>query len=330
MRDASRPPVTRARAAHWRPLALHGAVIAVLFGLQFVLPEYHHLIATRIMLLAVFANGYNLLYGYTGLLSLGHALFFATGMYTAGLSVTHFGVPVLTAFGLAIGVGVMVAALIGAVALRTRGVAFMIVTLMFSQVAYLTILYFNVYTRGDEGFVLPATARSFHLWTYTVDLTDPSTRYFLALGLLIISLGVVYGWIHGTSGRALRAVRENELRTHFLGYNTFAIKLNAVIISGGLSAAAGAAYALLFAYIGASFAGIAYSIDALLFTLLGGAGTVLGPLLGSFLMFYLIDSTSQVTGAYLLPVGVTLIVLIVYCPQGILGTVRDKWLPWLP
>jgi branched-chain amino acid transport system permease protein len=114
-----------------------------------------------------------------------------------------------------------------------------------------------------------------------------------------------------------------------LGYNTFAIKLKAVVISGTLSAAAGAAYALLFAYVGSSFAGISYSIDALLFTLLGGAGTILGPLLGSFMMFYLVDISSNYTTAYLLVTGLVLILLVLFFPRGILGTVRDKWIPWL-
>ncbi len=313
-----------------KSLLLHALVIALLFGLQFVLPEYHHLTATRIMVLAVFAMGFNVLFGYTGLLSLGHALFFATGLYAAGLTVYHLQWGVVPAFVFALFTGALVSALIGAIALRTRGVAFMIVTLMFAQVAHLATLYFTTYTRGDEGLVLPESARSLEWMGLQLDLTDPATRYFIAWSLLTVCLVIVYRLVNGPTGRALIAIRENEERTRMLGYNTFAIKLKAMVISGTLAAAAGAAYSLLFAYIGSSFASIQYSIDALLFTLVGGAGTILGPLLGSFMMFYLIDIASNYTAAWLLVTGVVLIFLILYFPKGVLGTVRERWAGWLP
>ena len=144
----------------WRKsLLLHGAILAVLFGLQFVLPEYHHLAVTRVLLLAVFAMGFNLLFGYTGLLSLGHAMFFAAGMYGAGLTAYHLAWPVPAAmlFGVLCGAGLSL--VVGLLALRTTGVAFMIVTLMISQVVYLATVYFTTWTRGDEGLVMPAAAR---------------------------------------------------------------------------------------------------------------------------------------------------------------------------
>ncbi len=313
-----------------KSLLLHATVIAVLFCLQFVLPEYHHLIATRIMVLAVFAMGFNVLFGYTGLLSLGHALFFATGLYAAGLTVYHLEWGVASAFVFAIFTGALVSALVGAIALRTRGVAFMIVTLMFAQVAYLATLHFTTWTRGDEGLVLPESARSMELMGLQFNLTDPATRYFIAWTLLTVCLIIIYRLVNGPTGRALIAIRENEERTRMLGYNTFAIKLKAVVISGTLSAGAGAAYSLLFAYIGSSFASIQYSIDVLLFTLVGGAGTVLGPLVGSFMMFYLIDIASNYTAAWLLVTGAVLIFLILYFPKGILGAVRERWIAWLP
>ena len=115
-----------------------------------------------------------------------------------------------------------------------------------------------------------------------------------------------------------------------LGYDVFRAKLAAVVLSGLFCAAAGGAYALLFGYVGAGFASIQYSILPLLWVLAGGAATTLGPLAGTLFMFYLIDYTSGVTSAYLLLVGVALILLILFFPKGILGTVRARWLPWLP
>lgn len=313
-----------------RSLALHVSVPALLLILLFVLPEYHQLTVARIMILAVFALGYNVLFGYTGLLSLGHAMFFACGLYAAGLPVYHLGWSVPSAFLFATVVSALASAVIGAIALRTHAVAFMIVTLMFSQVAYLATFYFSNYTNGDDGLVLPQHARSFEVWGRHVDLTDPAVRYLIALALLTASILFVHQVVKSGIGREWVAVRENETRTKMLGYNTFLIKFKAMVVSGTLSGTAGAAYGLLFAYVGSTFASIQYSIDALLFTLLGGAGTVLGPVLGSFIMFYLIDLFSSYTNAYLLATGVVLILLIVYFPSGVLGTLRKKWLRWLP
>ena len=115
-----------------------------------------------------------------------------------------------------------------------------------------------------------------------------------------------------------------------LGYDVQRNKLSAMVLSGLFCAASGAAYALLFGYIGSTFASIQYSILPLLWVLLGGAATTLGPLLGTLFMFYVIDVTSGYTSAWLLIVGVALIVLVLFFPKGVLGTVRERWLPWLP
>ena len=313
-----------------KAIVLHLSVIAALFIIQFFLPEYHHLTITRVMILAIFAMGYNLLFGYVGLLSLGHAMFFGAGLYTAGMTTYHLGWSVPAAFAGGIAVGAVASLLIGIIALRTTGVSFMIVTMMFSQTAYLATLYFTTYTRGDEGFVLPEAARSFDMFGHIINLTDATTRYNIALILLVISMVVIFTLVRSQTGRALVAIRENEARTQMLGYNTFAIKLKALTVSGTLSATSGAAYALLFAYVGSSFTTIQYSIDALLYTLLGGAGTVLGPIVGTFMMFFMIDVVSEYTAAYLLVTGVLLIILVLFFPKGILGAVKNRWVKWLP
>jgi branched-chain amino acid transport system permease protein len=313
-----------------RAAILHVTLIALLFGLQFVLSDYHHLTLARVMVLATFAIGYNVLFGYTGLLSLGHAMFFAAGLYGAGLTAYHLGWEAPAAFVAGLLGGAIFAFLVGLVALRTTGVAFMIVTMMFAQACYLLILYFGEYTRGDEGFTIPAAARSFGFLGASVDLADAALRYNLALALMAVALAVTFVIVRAPVGRVLVAIRENEHRATMLGYNVFRYKLFAVVISGTLSAAAGAAYALLFAYVGATFASIQYSIYALLWTLLGGAGTVFGPFLGTLAMFSMVDVFSSFTSAYLLVVGVALVLLVLFFPKGVMGTLRDRLAPWLP
>jgi branched-chain amino acid transport system permease protein len=131
-------------------------------------------------------------------------------------------------------------------------------------------------------------------------------------------------------GSVLIAVRENEERTRMLGYDVFKHKFFAVVISGTLSGAAGAAYGLLFGYVGATFASVQYSIFPLLWVLLGGAGTTIGPFIGAVFTFYLIDYASGLTSAYMLVVGVVLVLLTLFARAGIMGEVRKRFLPWLP
>ena len=309
-----------------RALILHLALIAGLALAGFLLPAYHQGTMARILVMATYALGYNLLFGYTGLLSLGHAMFFGAGMYGLGLAMQHGGMPAPLAFGIGILCSALLSAIVAVLALRTIGVAFMIVTLMFAQTAYLTVLYFGEWTRGDEGFVLQQASRSIA----GLDLTQPTTRYFAALLLYSVALLIALRLVQARFGRVLIAIRENEERTRMLGYNTFRHKFLAVVLSGTFSGAAGATYALLFGYVGATFVSVQYSILPLLWVLLGGAGTIIGPFVGAMFMTYLIDYASGITNAYMLIAGAVLVLLTLFARAGLMGEVKKRWLRWLP
>jgi len=248
-----------------RDLTLHLGLLAVLYFLHVALPDYHHGQVARIMVLAVYAMGYNILFGYSGLLSLGHAMFFAAGMYGMGLSAQHLDMPILPAFAIGIAAATLLAFIVGLLALRTIGVGFM------------------------------------------------DTRYLAALALFGIALLIKLWLVRSKQGRVMVAVRENEERARMLGYNTWSHKLLALTLSGSFSGASGAAYAILFGYVGASFAAVPYSIFPLLWVLLGGAGTTLGPIIGTAFMVYLVDYASGMTDAYMLVVGVTLVLITLFC-----------------
>ena len=309
-----------------RALTLHLGLVVVLFVLHFILPDYHHGNLARVMVLAVYAMAYNVMFGYTGLLSLGHAMFFCAGMYGMGLSIRLFEISAGPALLIGLIVSAAFSLLIGLLALRTIGVAFMIVTLMFSQAIFLTILYFNPVTRGDEGFVIPQAVRQIAGY----DLSDSGNRYLAALILFSVCLLAVLKLVQSPTGRVLIAIRENEQRATMLGYDIWAHKLGAVVMSGTMAGAAGAAYGLLFGTVGASFAEVPFSILPLLYVLLGGPGTVIGPFVGTLFMFYLRDLSGALTDAHMLVAGVVLILLTLYARRGIMGVLREKWLKWLP
>ncbi|MGC1427584.1 MAG: branched-chain amino acid ABC transporter permease [Albidovulum sp.] len=309
-----------------RALLLHLGLLTALLVLHFAAPAYHHTNLARIMVLSVYAMGYNIAFGYTGLLSLGHALLFAAGLYGAGMSVTYLGLSAGPGLILGTLAGGLMAVVVGVLALRTAGVAFMIVTLMFAQTGYLTILYFGQWTRGDEGIVVQKAGRMLGPF----DLSDDGTRYIAALILFSAALLLNLALVRSARGRVMVAMRENEERSRMLGYNPFTVKLTALAISGLYAGVGGAAYGLMFGYVGASFASVQYSILPLLYVLLGGAGTVLGPFLGALLMFYLIDYASSVTDAHQFVTGAALVLLVLFAPKGILGTLRARGLKWLP
>ncbi|MEO9826614.1 MAG: branched-chain amino acid ABC transporter permease [Paracoccaceae bacterium] len=309
-----------------KSLSVHLGLIALLFVLCAILPAYHQGNFARVMVLAIYAMGYNVLFGYTGLLSLGHAMFFAAGMYGTGLASLHWGTPMVLALPLGGLAGALLAAILGVLFLRAKGVGFMIVTLMFAQTVYLTILYFGETTGGDEGFVLQPAVRVLAGF----DLTNPNVRYLTAWALFSLAFLTTYWLVRRPFGKTLVAIRENEERARMIGYDTFRYKWQAVVISGALSGLAGATYGMLFGYVGASFATVQYSIFPLLWVLLGGAGTVLGPFVGTLFMFYLIDFSSEITTAYMLIAGVVLVLLTLFAPQGIVGELRRRLFGWLP
>jgi branched-chain amino acid transport system permease protein len=311
-------------------LFFQGGILLLLFLLQFILPTYHHSSVSKIMVLSSYAIAYNFLLGYTGLMSLGHAMFFAAGMYAAGLGIYYLELSALGGLLFGAGFTLIISVLFGLFALRTSGVSFLIVTLMFGQTFYLSILYFNEFTFGQDGFSLAKYLGKFVIFNKEYLYSNPDIRYNFALILLTAYLLISTLIIFSPVGRVLIAIRENESRTQLLGYNVFYYKLFALVLSGTFSGVAGAMHGLLFSYIGTTFAEIHHSISPLLWTLLGGAGTVIGPLIGTGIMYYLIDFIGEITKNYLLVVGIVLILMIIWFPLGIMGSVRRKWLKWLP
>ncbi|MEV4508674.1 branched-chain amino acid ABC transporter permease [Dactylosporangium sp. NPDC049525] len=291
------------------------------------------------------ATGYDLLFGRTGLLSFGHALYFAAGVYGTDVLVTKAGFPLWQAVVLAILGTATIAAALGAVALRTNGIAFAMVTLAFAQVGAITIGRDpGGVTGGEEGLPMDTT----HVPDALVGVTNTVNLYWLAVGVAVVTVLIVHAIADAPAGRVLAAVRDDERRVGVLGLNPYRYKLFAFTVAGGLAGLAGAMYALLIGGATPHVAASDQTLTLLVMVVLGGPGTRWGPLIGGMLFTYLdyrlvsfghsdaVDSLPGVlSGPLSQPLFVlgTLFILAVYFFPGGLAGLRTRLGPlarWIP
>lgn len=302
-----------------RRFAIFTTVLALLASAPWLLNPYQLGILLKILIWGLFAMSYDLIFGYTGLLSLGHSVYFGLGAYSAAFVIlqTQLGIAVPLMAGLLIGGGV--AALIGMLAVRSGGHGFIIVTAVTALLFYLLAQSRRDLTGGDDGLILPALPAQIAGWA--AGCADPGPAYLLVLAIVGASfLFLWYGLTRTPLGLALRCVRENELRAEALGYDALMLKALAFALSGGVAAVAGALYALTNCHISTALFQWFVSADALVWTLFGGAGTLVGPLLGTGVFFTLREELSGIwqTG-YPILVGLALLLVARFFPQGLLG-----------
>lgn len=276
-------------------------------------------LAIEIFILAIFALSYDLLFGITGLLSLGHSMFFATGAYLTGILLKNFQLPLGITLLWVLLASVINAFLFGLVLPRVKGITFALVTLGIASVFHILIMSRELgeFTGADVGlqgipipaFISPATQRL--------------RFYFLALALVIFFYLVYKLFVSSPVGRVCLAIRENEDRALMLGYNTFIFKMAALTLSSLTAAVAGMVHTLYQPIVSPNTAGLLYTITALLIVLIGGVGTLNGALIGA-LVYRLLDfGLRRYLGEIATVVNGTIYVLIVlFLPYGIVGTWR--------
>jgi branched-chain amino acid transport system permease protein len=280
---------------------------------------------TNFFILGLCALSLNVLYGYTGLLSLGQGVYFALGAYGATLAVIHGGVN----FWVALATGPVLAFLgalaVGWISVRTSGYGFVVVTLVTALVFYLLALGADSLTGGDDGMSFQTP--SINLWERELRVQDLPVRYYLALAALLVGFGVVRLVMVSPLGLAFRLVRENERRAAFLGYDVFQIRLASFVLAGVLAGLAGVVWALskefvragLFQPFGA-FIAAQPDPDPLIAVLLGGAGTLLGPLVGTGILLGLREFFVRFwPQGYVLAMGVVILLIVRYAPGGVTG-----------
>jgi len=298
------------------------ALLAVLVLLPLALP--YEALATQILVYALFSLGFDLVYGQTGLLSFGHAAFFGLGAYGAGLA----GRAAQGNLLLSLAVGAVCAgagaALIGFFSLRRRGVYFALLTLAFAQLLYFVALQWRTLTGGDNGLRgVPSMALRLG-GAILADVGSSQAVYVLTAAMVWMAFLMMRRLHASPFGRALVAVRENELRAEACGYNTSALKLWAFVLSGGICGIAGALNTLLLHFVGLDTLSWLTSGFVVLMTILGGAGTLLGPFVGSGVFLALQDVVSAVptlADSWPLFVGIIFIIAVWAFPEGLWGAV---------
>ena len=278
----------------------------------------------EVFILAVFAISYDLVLGFTGLLSFGHAMFFAVGAYLTGILLKNLGWSLLPTVLAVIVAGVVQALLFSIVLPRVKGITFALVTLGMASVFAIMIGTREAapYTGADVG--LQGIPRP--------DLLDPVARlrfYLIMLAFTVIVYLLYRRFVDSPTGRVCIAIRENEDRARMLGFNTFYFKLAALTVASITAALAGLTYALFMPIVSPEVAGMGYTVDALLIILIGGMGTLSGAMIGAalyrLLEFYLHKWFGASAGFML---GAIYVIFVLFVPYGIVGTWRLRKFEW--
>ncbi|MBB4278985.1 amino acid/amide ABC transporter membrane protein 2, HAAT family [Rhizobium mongolense subsp. loessense] len=282
---------------------------------------FYPIFLMKLLCFALFACAFNLLLGYTGLLSFGHATFFGGAAYFTAYTVKAWGVPP----ELGILIGVAGAALLGLVmgylAIRRQGIYFAMITLALSQMFFFFCLQAE-FTEGEDG--IQSVPRG-HLFGF-IDLNNSTSMYYFVLAVFVIGMLLIWRFIHSPFGMILKSIRENENRAISLGYSVARYKLGAFVMSAALAGLAGALKSLVFQF--ATLTDVAWQMsgEVILMTLLGGIGTLIGPIFGAGLVVtlqnYLATSEFPVT----IITGVVFMICVLIFRRGIVGEFYASWI----
>jgi branched-chain amino acid transport system permease protein len=268
----------------------------------------------RIMILAIAALSLDLILGYGGMVSFGHAAYLGIGAYAVGIPAAHGIESGYIQWPLAV-LGSMLAALaIGAVSLRTGGVYFIMITLAFTQMLYYLGISLETYG-GDDGMPLRARSR----FPGLVDLRDAAVFYYVVLGLLVLCLVISHRLVHARFGMVIRAARSNEARARAIGFTPFRYKLTAFVIAGSMCGVAGALLANQTEYLTPEFMHWTRSGEIMFMVILGGMGTLAGPLAGAVAFLLLEQILSSWTEHWQIVLGPLLILVVLFAKQGLVG-----------
>lgn len=305
-------------------MAVNLKVFFVLIALALLVPLVPGLIypifVMKVMCYGLFACAFNLLLGFTGLVSFAHAAFLGSAGYVTGALMIRFGghpLGMIAAFVAGVAAAALVGLAIGGLAVRRRGIYFSMITLALSQIVYFLAVQFR-WTGGEDG--LQGIPRGTLLGL--VDLSSDTAMYYVTTALFAAGFLFVYRVIHSPFGQVLQAVRDNEPRTTSLGYDTDRFRLLAFVLSASVAGYAGAMKALVFQLVSLNDVSLHTSTEAVLMTLLGGVGTIFGPLVGAALVVGLNNYLATIGDLVTVVIGLIFILCVSFFRRGFVG----EWL----
>jgi branched-chain amino acid transport system permease protein len=273
----------------------------------------YHALLTEMVIFAIFAIGFNLLLGYTGILSFGHAAYFGLAGYTTGLLLIHWRWPLLVAMLAGVVVAGVAATLIGLLIIRKAGIYFAMLTIAFGQMFFFVAMRWKDVTGGEDGLSnIPRPAL-----LGLIDLSRPLPFYYFVAVICLVVAAVAWRLVHSDFGQVLRAIRENEARCAAVGYDVRRYKLASFVIAALFAAVSGTLYALLLKYTFPQTMDWVRSGNVVIMTLVGGLGTFFGPIVGAALITYLSNLVSFHTKYWQLVMGVIFVVFVLFFPRGI-------------
>jgi branched-chain amino acid transport system permease protein len=307
-----------------RPALFSGSRVAVIVLLLLMLSppflsSFLLTLLTQALIYAILAMSLDIILGYTGLASLGHAAYFGLGAYSVGILATRYGAGFWVTLPVGVLLAVAVAAIFGLVALRSTGVYFLMITLALGMVVWGLAHRWVTMTQGDNGIsAIPRPDLGLSL-----SLAHSIPFYYFALVGFLISFWILRVIVRSPFGQTLVGIRESESRMRTLGYHVWLHKYIGFIIAGGFGGFAGVLWAYYNGFVSPVDLQLATSVEVLLMVALGGRGTLLGPALGAGIIVFLKNLVSVYTHRWLLILGAVYILTIVYAPEGILGAVKQ-------
>jgi branched-chain amino acid transport system permease protein len=299
-------------------------MISVPWSIPALINAFWVSVIAEILIWSLFAASVNLLFGYVGLLSFGQALYFGFGMYGVAIGISEFGLSFWPAFGLGVAAAMVMALITGILAVRLTWHYFAIITLVFSLIFYFLALTNKWLTGGDDGinFTMPPT---FSLGGITGSLADPTFQYLFILATVSLCFWLMHRLIGSPLGKAFLAIRDNDVRASLIGLNVYLLRLIAFVMAGFLAGVAGALFAFFGRYASAAYMFYHVSGDAVVWAIVGGAGTLFGPIVGTSIFIFMREIVSTHWEHYSLIVGVVAILVVIFAPKGVVGL----WNEWL-
>ena len=269
-------------------------------------------VAAEVWIFAIFGLGLNLLLGYTGLLSFGQGTFFGSAAYAAGWLLKHYGINVFVALAAGTGVGALSALVVGYLCVQRSGIYFIMLTFALNQLFYFVAYQWTSVTGGEDG--MPGIPRPAMLG---IDFAGPVAYYVFVSLLFLASLWVMRRIVESPFGKILQAIRENETRAEAVGYDVARFKLLAFVVAGAFSGVAGVLYAMLFGIVPLEAIGFVFSGNVVFATLIGGSGSLYGPIIGSVVFIWLSESVSVLWERWPLLLGVAFVLVVLFFRGGV-------------